>query len=441
MKTKSIRRDKVNIITLGCSKNMVDSEVLSGQLRANGIDVSHENTKRGSNIVVVNTCGFIDKAREESINTILEQVALKKGGNLDKVYVTGCLSQRYRDDLEKEIPEVDAWYGTMEMPLLLKKLNADYKAELLGERLLSTPQHYAYLKISEGCNRTCAFCAIPLMRGVHISKPVDAIIQEAQNLVRMGVKEIMLIAQELTYYGLDIYKKRVLPELLNRLADIEGLEWIRLHYAYPSKFPLEILDVMRERANICNYLDMPLQHASDSMLKAMKRQITRSEMSELIHAVRDKVPGICLRTTLIAGFPGEKESDISELKDFLTEHRFDRVGIFTYSHEDGTSAYDLSDDVPAEIKEERAREVMEVQQEISYEKNQEKIGKVFKTIVDKKESGRYLGRTEFDSVEVDNEVIIQSPSPLKIGSFVSVRMTKAYDFDLEGEVLTSGSSN
>jgi ribosomal protein S12 methylthiotransferase len=441
MKTKSIQRDKVNIITLGCSKNMVDSEVLSGQLRANGINVSHESTKRGSNIVVVNTCGFIDKAREESVNTILEQVALKKKGSLDKVYVTGCLSQRYRDDLEKEIPEVDAWYGTMEMPQLLKKLNADYKVELLGERLLSTPQHYAYLKISEGCNRTCAFCAIPLMRGVHISKPMEAIIQEAKNLVRMGVKEIMLIAQELTYYGLDIYKKRVLPDLLNRLADVEGLEWIRLHYAYPSKFPVEVLDVMRERANICNYLDMPLQHASDSMLKAMKRQITRSEMSELIHAVREKVPGICLRTTLIAGFPGEKESDISELKDFLTEHRFDRVGIFTYSHEEGTSAYELSDDVPVEVKEERAREVMELQQEISYEKNQEKIGKVFKTIVDKKESGRYLGRTEFDSVEVDNEVIIQSPSPLKIGDFVDVKMTKAYDFDLEGEVLTSESFN
>jgi ribosomal protein S12 methylthiotransferase len=441
MKTKSIQRDKVNIITLGCSKNLVDSEVLSGQLRANGIDVAHESAKRGSNIVVVNTCGFIDKAREESVNTILEQVALKKEGSLDKVYVTGCLSQRYRDDLEKEIPEVDAWYGTMEMPLLLKKLNADYKAELLGERLLSTPQHYAYLKISEGCNRTCAFCAIPLMRGVHISKPIEAIVQEAENLVRMGVKEIMLIAQELTYYGLDIYKKRVLPELLNRLADVKGLEWIRLHYAYPSKFPLEILDVMRERENICNYLDMPLQHASDSMLKAMKRQITRSEMSELIHIVREKVPGICLRTTLIAGFPGEKESDLVEMKNFLSEHRFDRVGIFTYSHEEGTSAYSLTDDVPNDIKEARAMEVMELQQEISYEKNQEKIGKVFKTIVDKKESGRYIGRTEFDSVEVDNEVIIQTPTPLKIGSFVSVKMTKAYDFDLEGHVLLSGSSN
>jgi ribosomal protein S12 methylthiotransferase len=435
MKTKTIQRDKVNIITLGCSKNMVDSEVLSGQLRANGIDVSHESTKRGSNIVVVNTCGFIDKAREESVNTILEQVALKKGGSLDKVYVTGCLSQRYRDELEKEIPEVDAWYGTMEMPLLLKKLNADYREELLGERLLATPQHYAYLKISEGCNRTCAFCAIPLMRGMHVSKTMEAIIEEARSLVRMGVKEVMLIAQELTYYGLDIYKKRELPELLNRLADVEGLEWIRLHYAYPSKFPLEILDVMRDRKNICKYLDMPLQHASDAMLKAMKRQITRSEMMELIYNIREKVPGICLRTTLIAGFPGEQESDVEEMKEFLLEHRFDRVGIFTYSHEEGTSAYDLKDDVPGKTKETRAQEVMEVQQEISYEKNQEKIGKTFKTMVDKKESGRYIGRTEFDSVEVDNEVIIRSSLPLKIGNFVTVKITKAYDFDLEGEVV------
>jgi ribosomal protein S12 methylthiotransferase len=414
---------------------MVDSEVLSGQLRANGIEVVHENKKRGSNIVVVNTCGFIDKAREESVNTILQQVTLKKEGGLDKVYVTGCLSQRYRDELEKEIPEVDAWYGTMEMPLLLKKLNADYKAELLGERLLSTPQHYAYLKISEGCNRTCSFCAIPLMRGLHKSKPVEAVVKEAENLVRLGVKEVMLIAQELTYYGLDLYKKRMLPDLLNRLADIPGLEWIRLHYAYPSKFPLEILDVMRNRENICNYLDMPLQHASDDMLRAMKRQITRSEMTELIYAIREKVPGICLRTTLIAGFPGEKESDINEMKDFLIEHRFDRVGIFTYSHEEGTTAHNLVDDVPAEIKESRAQDVMDLQQEISYEKNQEKIGKVFKTIVDKKESGRYIGRTEFDSVEVDNEVIIDTTSTMKIGSFVSVEITKAYDFDLEGRVV------
>jgi ribosomal protein S12 methylthiotransferase len=435
MKTKSIRRDKVNIITLGCSKNMVDSEVLSGQLRANGIEVSHESTKRSNNIVVVNTCGFIDKARQESVNTILEQVALKKDGRLDKVFVTGCLSQRYRDDLEKEIPEVDAWYGTMEMPALLKRLNADYKVELMGERLLSTPSHYAYLKISEGCNRTCAFCAIPLMRGRHISKPIEMIVREAVNLVAMGVKEVMLIAQELTYYGLDIYKNRALPDLLNRLADVKGLEWIRLHYAYPSKFPLEILDVIRDRENICNYLDMPLQHASDNMLSAMKRQITRSEMTDLIQAIREKVPGICLRTTLIAGFPGEQESDVDEMKDFLIHQRFDRVGIFTYSHEEGTSAYGLIDDVSEETKESRAQEVMELQQEISYEKNQEKIGEVFKTIVDKKESGRYMGRTEFDSVEVDNEVIIQSKVPLNIGSFVQVKMTKAYDFDLEGEVI------
>jgi ribosomal protein S12 methylthiotransferase len=436
MKTKSILRDKVNIITLGCSKNMVDSEVLSGQLRANGIEVAHESKKRGSNIVVVNTCGFIDKAREESVNTILEQVALKKEGSLDKVFVTGCLSQRYREELEKEIPEVDAWYGTMEMPLLLKKLNADYKAELIGERLLATPQHYAYLKISEGCNRTCSFCAIPLMRGNHISKSIEDLEIEARQLVRKGVKELMLIAQELTYYGLDLYKKRMLADLLNRLADVEGLEWIRLHYAYPSKFPLEILDVIRDRENICNYLDMPLQHASDNMLKAMKRQITKAEMTELIYAIREKVPGICLRTTLIAGFPGEQQSDVETLKEFLTEHRFDRVGIFTYSHEEGTSAYSLPDDVPAQVKEARAQEVMELQQEISYEKNQEKIGKIFKTIVDRKESGRWLGRTEFDSVEVDNEVIIRSPGPLKIGNFVPVKMTKAYDFDLEGEVVS-----
>src|ERR1700744_1398651 len=337
MKTRSITRDKVNIITLGCSKNMVDSEVLSGQLYANGIKVMHENTKLDHNIVVVNTCGFIDKAKEESVNTILEQVDLKKAGKLDKVYVTGCLSERYRHDLLNEIPEVDAWFGTMELPLILKQFNADYKQELIGERLLSTPSHFAYLKISEGCNRTCSFCAIPLMRGGHVSRPVDEVVTEAKKLVSMGVKEIMLIAQELTYYGLDIYKKRALSDLLKYLSDVEGLHWIRLHYAYPSKFPLDILDVMRERDNICNYLDMPLQHASDAMLKAMRRQITRSEMSELIHAIREKVPGICLRTTLIAGYPGETEQDVTELKEFLQEHRFDRVGIFTYSHEEGTS--------------------------------------------------------------------------------------------------------
>lgn len=408
MKSKTLKKDKVNIITLGCSKNLVDSEVLSGQLSANDIDVVHENTKLDHNIVVVNTCGFIDKAKEESINTILDQVELKRRGKLDKVYVTGCLSERYRGDLEAEMPEVDAWFGTMELPLILKKFEADYKSELLGERLLSTPQHYAYMKISEGCNRTCSFCAIPLMRGQHVSKPIEELVAEAESLVKKGVKEIMLIAQELTYYGLDIYKKRELPRLLNALADVKGLEWIRLHYAYPSKFPLEVLDVMRERDNICKYLDMPLQHASNNMLKAMRRNITREEMSELIQQIRERVPGICLRTTLIAGFPGETEEDVEELKDFLREHRFDRVGIFSYSHEENTSAYDLEDNISAEEKAERAQEVMEVQQEISYEKNQEKIGKIFKVLIDKKEAGRYLGRTEFDSVEVDNEVVVHS---------------------------------
>ena len=435
MKTKTLKKDKVNIITLGCSKNMVDSEVLSGQLLANDIDVVHENKKLDHNIVVVNTCGFIEKAKEESINTILDQVELKRRGKLDKVYVTGCLSERYKNNLEREIPEVDAYFGTMELPQLLKQFEADYKSELIGERFLSTPSHYAYLKISEGCNRTCAFCAIPLMRGQHVSKPIEELIKEAESLVRKGVKEIMLIAQELTYYGLDIYKKRTLPELLNRLADIKGLEWIRLHYAYPSKFPLEVLDVMKERENICNYLDMPLQHASNDMLKGMKRQITKAEMSDLIYTIRDKVPGVCLRTTLIAGFPGETKDDVEELKEFLQQHRFDRIGIFTYSHEEGTSGYELNDNVLPEEKELRAQEIMEVQQEISFELNQQKIGKIFKTLIDKKEAGRYLGRTEFDSVEVDNEVVIHSAKKLPIGEFVNVKITKAYDYDLEGEVI------
>ena len=435
MKARTLKQDKVNIITLGCSKNMVDSEVLSGQLKANEIDVVHESAKKDHNIVIVNTCGFIEKAKEESINTILDQVALKKKGRLDKVYVTGCLSHRYRNDLEKEIPEVDAWFGTMELPLILKKFEADYKSELLGERLLSTPQHYAYLKISEGCNRTCSFCAIPLMRGGHVSRSIDDLVKEAEGLVRRGVKEVMLIAQELTYYGLDLYKKRMLPELLHRLADVKGLEWIRLHYAYPHKFPMEILEVMRERDNICNYLDIPLQHAANNMLKAMKRQITREEMEELIVAIRAAVPGICIRTTLIAGFPGETLEDVEELKGFLQRQKFDRVGIFTYSHEEGTSAHDLVDDVPAAEKDRRAQEIMEVQQDISYEKNAAKIGNVYKVLIDKKESGRFLGRTEFDSVEVDNEVVVHSDDELAIGDFVNVRITKAYDYDIEGEVV------
>jgi len=432
MKTRTLKKDKVNIITLGCSKNMVDSEVLSGQLIANDIEVVHENKKSDHNIVVVNTCGFIEKAKEESIKTILEQVDLKARGKVEKVYVTGCLSERYRANLEEEIPEVDAYFGTMELPFLLNQLQADYREELLGERLLSTPKHYAYLKISEGCNRTCSFCAIPLMRGSHVSKPIDTILREAEGLVKKGVKEIMLIAQELTYYGLDIYKKRMLAELLQRLADIKELHWIRLHYAYPSKFPVEILDVIRERENICNYLDIPLQHSSDNMLKAMRRQITQSEMNDLLFMIRDKVPGICLRTTLIAGFPGESEEDIEELKIFLRHHRFDRVGIFTYSHEEGTSAFEMEDDIDAEEKESRAQDIMDVQQQISFEKNQEKVGKVLKVIIDKKEAGRYLGRTEFDSVEVDNEVIIPGNKRLTIGEFVNVKITKAYDYDLEG---------
>lgn len=435
MKSKSLKQNKVNIITLGCSKNLVDSEMLSGQLAANDIDVVHENKKLDHNIVVVNTCGFIDKAKEESVNTILDQVALKQKGKLDKVYVTGCLSERYRGDLAAEIPEVDAWFGTMELPLMLNQLNADYKAELLGERLLSTPQHYAYLKISEGCNRTCAFCAIPLMRGQHVSKTIEQLVEEAKGLVKKGVKEVMLIAQELTYYGLDIYKERALPQLLNALADVEGLKWIRLHYAYPSKFPLEVLDVMRERENICKYIDIPLQHASNNMLKAMRRNITREEMTELIMEIRRRVPGIAIRTTLITGFPGETLEDVEELKEFLQLHKFDRVGIFTYSHEENTSAYDLVDDVPAEEKQRRAEEIMEVQQEISLAINQAKEGQTLKAIIDKKEAGRWLGRTQFDSVEVDNEVVINTTKRLKAGDMVMVKITKAYDYDLEGELV------
>jgi ribosomal protein S12 methylthiotransferase len=435
MKSKTIKKDKVNIITLGCSKNMVDSEVLSGQLQANAFDVVHENKKLDHNIVIVNTCGFIDKAKEESVNTILDQVDLKKKGKLDKVYVTGCLSERYKQNLETEIPEVDAYFGTMELPGLLAVLNADYKTELVGERLLSTPSHYAYMKISEGCNRTCSFCAIPLMRGDHRSKPMEELIVEAEKLVKMGVKELMLIAQELTYYGLDLYKKRMLPELLKKLAAVEGIEWIRLHYAYPSKFPLDIIDVMKEEPKICNYLDMPLQHASDNMLKAMKRQITRQEMKDLIGEIRSRIPGICLRTTLIAGFPGETREDVEEVKEFLAEMQFDRVGIFTYSHEEDTSAHALEDTLSAEEKEARAQEIIEFQQEISFEKNQSMIGQTLKVIVDKKEAGRYIGRTEFDSVEVDNEVIIHSSRKLNPGDFVNVIITKPYDYDLEGDVV------
>lgn len=403
-------------------------------MKAKGNDNINESRKKEHNIVIINTCDFIDKAKEESVNTILQQVELKKKGKLDKVYVTGCLSERYKQNLETEIPEVDAFFGTMELPLILKKFEADYKGELLGERLLATPQHYAYVKISEGCNRTCAFCAIPLMRGGHVSRTIESIVKEVEGLVKRGVKEVMLIAQELTYYGLDIYKERALPRLLNELADIPGLTWIRLHYAYPSKFPIEIIEVMKQRKNICNYLDLPLQHASNSMLKAMRRQITREEMEELILHIRELIPGICLRTTLIAGFPGETREDVEELKLFLEKMQFDRVGIFTYSHEEQTAAYGLEDNVPAEEKEARAQEIMEFQQEISYRKNQEKVGQTLPVIIDRKEAGRYIGRTEFDSVEVDNEVIVQASQKLSPGDFVMVKITKAYDYDLEGEL-------
>lgn len=443
MRTKSLNKPKVNVITLGCSKNMVDSEVLMGQLRANDFAVSHESDYPDKDIVIINTCGFIERAKEESINTILEYAELKKENQIEKLYVTGCLSQRYRDDLQNEIPEVDAWFGTMELPSLLKKLGADYKHELIGERQLITPQHYAYVKISEGCNRTCAFCAIPLMRGKHVSKPIEEIVSEIKNLVRNGVKEVLLIAQELTYYGLDIFKKRKLASLLETISDIEGLEWIRLHYAYPSNFPLEVLDVIRERKNICNYLDIPFQHIADPVLKRMRRQISKAETQKLIETIRKKIPGIALRTTLLVGFPGETENDFEELKEFIAETKFDRVGVFTYSHEEGTSGFELKDDVKEEVKQQRASAIMEIQQEISSELNQQKIGKTFKVLIDRKEGNYFIGRTEFDSPEVDNEVLIDAraadgePGEIyaRIGDFTHVRITSAESFDLFGEII------
>lgn len=412
---------------------MVDSEVLSAQLDANDIEVQHESEELDYNISIINTCGFIDKAKEESINTILEHLEFKKEGQLDKVMVTGCLSERYMGDLAKEIPDVDAWFGTMELPNILKAFEADYKEELVGERFLATPSHYAYVKISEGCNRTCSFCAIPLMRGKHVSKPIEELIKEVELLVKKGVKEIMLIAQELTYYGLDIYKERRLAELLRAFCAIDGLEWIRLHYAYPHKFPVEIIDVMREEPKICNYLDMPLQHSADDLLLSMKRQITSGDMYELIDEIKKRNPNIALRSTFIVGYPGETLEHIQQLKDFLEKVRFDRVGVFTYSHEENTGAYDLVDDIPQEEKERRAEDVMAFQQDISLEKNEEKIGQTLRVIIDRKEAGRYIGRTEFDSVEVDNEVIVNSKNDLQAGDFVMVKIEKAYDYDLEGE--------
>lgn len=435
MKTKGLRKDKVNIVTLGCSKNTVDSEVLLTQLVGNGIDAVHEAKKDDSNIIIINTCGFIDNAKEESINTILRYADAKDNGEIDKLYVTGCLSQRYKDDLEVEIPSVDAWFGTRDLALLLKKFKADYKHELVGERILTSPRHYAYMKISEGCDRPCSFCAIPLMRGKHESKSIEDLVLEAKNLAKGGTKEILLIAQDLTYYGLDIYKKRNLSELLKNLSDVEGIEWIRLHYAFPSGFPMDVLDVMAERPNICKYLDMPLQHGSTKMLQAMRRGITREKTEELISNIRAKVPNIAIRTTLIAGHPGETEEDFDDMVDFVEKTRFDRLGIFAYSHEEQTHSYNLEDDVPAEVKQERADTVMAIQEGISLELNQLKVGKTMKVLIDRKESGYFVGRTEHDSPEVDNEVLISAKENyLRIGDFVEASITSAAEFDLYADV-------
>jgi len=435
MKTKTQLKNKINIVTLGCSKNLVDSEVIYTQLKGNGLNVSHESKKDDANIVIVNTCGFIDNAKQESIDTILRYVEAKEAGMIDKLYVTGCLSHRYKDELEVEIPLVDAFFGTNELPRLLKTLKADYKHELMGERLLTTPSHYAYLKIAEGCDRPCSFCAIPLMRGGHVSRTIEDLVIEAKSLVRRGTKELILIAQDLTYYGLDIYKKRNLSELLEHFSDIEGLDWIRLQYAFPAGFPMDVLEVMNSKPNICKYLDMPLQSGSTQILKKMRRGISREKTEDLIHAIRDKVPEIALRTTLIAGHPGETEADYEETYRFVEKMRFDRLGVFTYSHEDQTHAHSFEDDVPAEVKQERADEIMALQQDISMELNQAKIGYTYKVLFDRKEGGNFIGRTQFDSPEVDNEVLIPAKQFVRIGDFANVKINKAEEFDLYGELV------
>ena len=437
MKTKTLKKNKVNVVTLGCSKNIYDSEVLMAQLKANQFDVEHESMDDDASVVIINTCGFIDNAKQESIDTIIRYVEAKKDGLVDKVYVTGCLSQRYKDDLEKEIPEVDAYFGTRDLPRLLKTLKADYKHELVGERLLTTPSHYAYFKIAEGCDRPCTFCAIPIMRGKHLSTPIEDLIIQAKSLAAKGVKELMLIAQDLTYYGLDLYKKRALADLLRELSEVEGIAWIRLHYAFPSGFPMEVLDVMREKSNICNYLDMPLQHGSTRMLQAMKRGTTREKTEELIAAIREKVPGIAIRTTLIAGYPGETEADFQEMYDWVQRSKFDRLGIFTYSHEENTAAYAFEDDVPAKVKKERADAIMDLQAGISYELNQLKVGKIFSVLFDRVEGDYFIGRTEFDSPEVDNEVLVKKTADnfIRIGDFAQVQITSADHYDLYGEII------
>jgi ribosomal protein S12 methylthiotransferase len=436
VKVRSLKKDKVNVITLGCSKNLVDSEVLMGQLRANEFDVAHESDKDDSNIIIVNTCGFIDNAKQESIDTILRYADAKEAGQIDKLYVTGCLSQRYKDSLEAEIPQVDAYFGTLELPRLLKTLEADYKHELIGERLLTTPSHYAYFKIAEGCNRPCSFCAIPLMRGKHVDRPIEDLVKEAKRLAGMGTKELILIAQDLTYYGLQQYGERKLADLLRNLSDVEGIEWIRMQYAYPSQFPMEVFDVMAERDNICKYLDMPLQHISDNMLKTMRRGISKRRTIELVDSIRQRVPDIALRTTLIAGHPGETDQDFQELYNWVEETRFDRLGIFAYSHEDNTHSYTLEDNVPEEVKQERADAIMELQQGISVELNEEKVGNTYKVLFDRKESGYFVGRTQYDSPEVDNEVLVPADSNyVRLGDFANVKITDSSDFDLYGEVI------
>ena len=431
MRTKSLKKNKINVITLGCSKNTYDSEVLMGQLKANGKDVAHEQE---GNIVVINTCGFIDNAKEESVNTILEYVDKKEQGLVDKVFVTGCLSERYRPDLEKEIPDVDQYFGTTELPLLLKALGADYKHELLGERLTTTPKNYAYLKIAEGCDRPCSFCAIPLMRGKHVSQPIEKLVKEAEGLAKNGVKELILIAQDLTYYGLDLYKKRNLAELLENLAKVEGIEWIRLHYAFPSGFPMDVLDLMKREPKICNYIDIPLQHISDDILKSMKRGTTKEKTTKLLQEFRERVPGMTIRTTLIVGYPGETQKDFEILRDWVQEMKFERLGCFTYSHEENTGAFALVDDVPQEVKQARAAEIMDLQSQISWDLNQEKIGQTFKCVIDRKEGQYFIGRTEFDSPDVDNEVLVDaSKFYLKTGDFVNLKITDATEFDLYAE--------
>jgi len=434
VKTKGNRPTKVNIVTLGCSKNQVDSEVLLTQLRGNGIDAVHESARDDANVVVINTCGFIDNAKQESVDTILRYVDAKEEGLIDKVYVTGCLSERYKNDLEQEIPEVDAWFGTRDLSRLLKQFKANYKQELVGERILTNPAHFAYLKISEGCDRPCSFCAIPLMRGKHVSRPIDELVREAKNLARNGTKELLLIAQDSTYYGLDLYKKRSLATLLEQLADVNGIEWIRLHYAFPAGFPTDVLSVMAARPNICKYLDLPLQHGSTDMLQIMRRGITREKTEELLHTLRDSVPGIAIRTTLIAGHPGETDARFQEMYEFVARQRFDRLGVFAYSHEENTHAHSLPDDVPPEVKQERLDQIMELQQGISLELNQAKVGKTVAVLVDRKEGGFFVGRTEHDSPEVDNEVLITSDAYLRMGDSVNVTIESATEFDLAGRV-------